>query len=95
MDDVLPILLVMFGLICAMLMGIILYALSFFMDFFSAFFLVAGGASLIFGGMLYFLAPNIDNKDAVKVIKQVVIFVLAANILVFSENIIKIFAINF
>ena len=95
MDDFLPILLFIAGLFTIALMVAIIYSLSFIMEFPIAFFLTAGVFSLIFSVIIYYLAANIDNKDATKIIKQVMVIVVIANILVISGNFLKIFAINF
>jgi hypothetical protein len=92
MEDFLPMLSVFLAVCSALLIGVFLYALSFFMPLEIAAFLVFGVFSLIFVLLIYFLAPSIDNKDATTAIRKMAILVIIADIAVVLFNLIKLVA---
>lgn len=92
MEDVLPMIAIFSAVCSALLAAVFLYALSFFMPLATAAFLVFGFFSLIFILMIYFLAPQIDNKDAVIAIKKVAVVIIIADIAVVLFNLFKLVA---
>ncbi len=93
MEDFLPTILIFLLIILVLLGGTSIYVLSLFLNLETAVYLVLSFLSLIIGIFIYTLADNIDNKDAIIAIKQVMLLVLIVNTLLISGNFFKIFAI--
>jgi hypothetical protein len=93
MEDFLPIILSLLAVIVAILGGLITYTLSLFIDFKIALSLVLAVFSIVIGFIIYFSAPNFDDKEAIKITKQVIMLIFVANILLISGSLVKAFAI--
>lgn len=94
MDDILPLFLSVLAFISLFLFGLILYALTILLGFDIAIFLTVGVFSLLAATIMFLLAPNIDNKDIIKVSQQIIFFVIIANVLVVLANLVKIVALK-
>jgi len=94
MDDILPLFLTFLGLIAVFLFGLILYALTVILGFNIAISISISLFSLIAALVIFLLVPNIDNKDMIKVIQQIIFFTIIANVLVVLANLAKIFALK-
>ena len=94
MDDILPIIITVLGIIILLFVGLAIYALSFFTSLNYAIYIVVGATSLLLCALIFWLIPSVDNKDAIMMMRIMIIIVFFASLAVLIANVIKAFAIK-
>lgn len=94
MDDILPMMLSILGVILLLFVGLAIYALSLFTSLNYAIYIVLGATSLILCAFIFWLIPSVDNKDAIRMMRVMIIIVFFASLAVLFANVIKAFAIK-
>ena len=94
MDDILPFILVVSLIILLVFAGLGVYALSFFMSLILAISIVVSGLVVILSPIIFWLIPNVDNKDAIIAMRSIVFIAFIAGLAVLIANLIKAFAIR-
>ena len=92
MEDFLPTIIVVSSSALLLLAGVFIYAGFFWFGWPASFFIVLSFVSVLVASAIYWLAPNIDNKDAILAIKQVVGVIWLFNFLLLFSNLVSVFA---
>ena len=89
-----PFILVVSLIILLVFAGLGVYALSFFMSLILAISIVVSGLVVILSPIIFWLIPNVDNKDAIIAMRSIVFIAFIAGLAVLIANLIKAFAIK-
>lgn len=94
MDDILPMMISIIGVVLLLFVGLAIYAMSFFTSLNYAVYIVLGATSLLLCAFIFWLIPSVDNKDAIRMMRVMIIIVFFASLAVLFANVIKAFAIK-